>query len=580
MSIIYPRLFEQLNPKAKPLLDTRPINPTYYLEDGTRNILFYTRDYSKGGNLIPSSTGGGNFIPQRPLTTALQPYTQKTLSSKRVRVFDYINPEHEVIPIVPYSWVPNTILEASMIVHPDGTPRQALPQGAILNPAEIQNRIMMAEASGNPALAEQIKQKYDPTAVAQDKLRERIQKLRDEGDYKQADILQEKYFPEQHRHQKQLDAIGGVGRSISKIKISIEPVKPMEKAIEAKFNEILANRPTDIVDEMKKADQEIQDRIDALKASGDPIPPELETFKKRLEKFDAGSFSKKFGDKPNVNPRKLSDTNREALENLARFLEGRSPTGSPTASEAGSRRSSVSSVGSAGGDDYPIMLKPALGQSSLDDWKNLMDSLGNPKGISALNAISDDDFKDVRRFAQNFLSKKEFDNVEKDYENGRINKAQYVIANISLGVENLKQYILKGKSSLKGSPKSSPKGSRRPSVEPSWNVDDPKVLVRNFNENVDKGLKVDDIVSSFLLQIDNYYSNNKSDLERNRELMRDYKRNVVALAVKSLGKGVNAQQIDNFIRSNLGNLKKPQTIFNKAVKHFSTGATPTKPKRK
>ena len=128
--------------------------------------------------------------------------------------------------------------------------------------------------------------------------------------------------------------------------MGVEP-RPMEKAIEEKFTEILANRPSDIADEMKRVEQEIKDRIDALRARGDPIPPKLQSFKDRFAKFDEGKFVSNFRGKTKVNPRKLSETNKEALENLARFLISRSPTASQAGSEAGSRRGSLT------GDGFP-----------------------------------------------------------------------------------------------------------------------------------------------------------------------------------------------------------------------------------
>jgi hypothetical protein len=556
MSIITPRLFEQLNSKAKPLLDTKPTNPTYYLQDSTRNIFYYTKDYSKAGNLMPSSVGGGIQIPQQPLTTALQPYTQKTLESKRVRVFDFINPPHDVKPIVQTSWVPNTILEASMIVHPDGLPRNPTPQGAIINPADIQNRILMAEASGNPQLAEQIKQRYDPNAVAQDKLKERIQKLRDEGDDKQADDLEERYFSDHHRHKKQLDAIGSVSRNISKIKIPMgigEP-RPMEKAIEEKFNEILANRPTDIADEMKRVEKEIKDRIDALRARGNLIPPELQSFKDRFAKFDEGKFISNFGSKPKVNPRKLSETNKEALENLARFLISRSPTASEAGSEAGSRRGSLSSIG---GDPFPLNVSKAATQKDIDEFERLRVLMMSR--TKDWNDWSNDDFKEVRLVAGKILDKTESDKLDNDLDSGKINQRQYAVL-VAYKAKQLQEYFDKKGKGGGGGGKGIP--------APMWDVNDPVVLIDHFDDDVGRGFDINDVVDNYLETIKSYYKTNKGDLDRDKDLMTNYKKNLVILALKSLGKAIDTKEVDKFLNNKGKKLKKPEVIFSKATAHF------------
>lgn len=73
---------------------------------------------------IFSPTSSSNFIPVRPLKTQGQPYNEKTLQAQRKRVFDYVDLRNQSIPIVPNSWVANTILESSLVVFPDGLPRK------------------------------------------------------------------------------------------------------------------------------------------------------------------------------------------------------------------------------------------------------------------------------------------------------------------------------------------------------------------------------------------------------------------------------------------------------------------------
>lgn len=374
---------------------------------------------------------------------------------------------------------------------------------------QMKNQVLADGYPQQPGLIHQNKS----SELQLEKVKMQIEKLQRLGENTKAQELMKQYFPNQVM-------IGELGQMISELRDlrgdiaslpigggGVLPVKPMErmdKAIEEKFNEILANRPNDIIDEMKRADQEIRDRIDALRTEGKPIPPELETFKKKLEKFDAGSFSKKFGKELNINPRKLSETNRDALENLARFLEGRSPTASPTDTPSGSRR------GSTSGDGYPLMLQPSLDQSSLDDWKTLLNNIGNPKGVSALNSISEDDFKDVRKFAQNFLSKKEFDDVEKDYLAGKITKAQYIVAHISLGVENLKQYINKGSSGT-----SSTSGPNIQTIIQSNDTDAIlKWIYRQPNKDIAFKKTIDIIDDLWKLEKNKDKNNTKSHLEK------------------------------------------------------------------
>ena len=121
---------------------------------------------------------------------------------------------------------------------------------------------------------------------------------------------------------------GGGGLSIP----SLSRVSSISSSIEAKFDEILRNRPKDIADEIERAKteaqknyDEVKKEIDELEFKGDPVPDELrdklkefETFKQKFDKFDAEEFEKKFG-KTGVIPGKLTNKNKSIIENLLSF---------------------------------------------------------------------------------------------------------------------------------------------------------------------------------------------------------------------------------------------------------------------
>ena len=98
---------------------------------------------------------------------------------------------------------------------------------------------------------------------------------------------------------------------------SVEP-----DAVERKFDELIEKRPEEILIEMDNAKNFIREKINEYEAKNIEIPPELISFEKKLEMFNEERFNEKFAGKPKVIPRKLSETNREALENLSKFLAG------------------------------------------------------------------------------------------------------------------------------------------------------------------------------------------------------------------------------------------------------------------
>ena len=50
--------------------------------------------------------------------------------------------------------------------------------------------------------------------------------------------------------------------------------------------------------------------------------------------------------------------------------------------------------------------------------------------------------------------------------------------------------------------------------------------------------------------------------------MISYQRNIIVLALKSLGKAIDEREVDNYINTKGKKFKKPETIFSKAVAHF------------
>lgn len=572
MSILTPKLFNQFTPKGHPVLDTRPTKPTQYLEDGTRNLYFYTRNYNQGGVLVPSSTNGTNFIPQRPLNASYTPYNEKTIANRRLAVFDYQNFPHEVKPIVPTGWVPNTVLESSLIVHPDGLPRNPTPQGAILDQTEINNRIMQAEAQGDNARAQMIRDRYDSTGRVQEQLKKRIQDLRDAGDDKQADELSEKYFPDSHRHRQQIggiddlkNSIDNLGRNLRRGGISSASISGMDKQIEEKFNEILKNRPADIADEIRRNKEMVETQIAELEAKGDPVPPELLSFKQKFKMFNEGVFTSKFGRAGVVDPKKLSETNKTALENLARFLEGRSPTSSPPTTPTTSRRSSTTGL-PTGVPIPPPVPNPALiipkdpkdGQLLIDDFKKIRNDLLS-KYSGDMTKVDPTEFKDIRNIAKRVLSNTEFKKLEKDYDDKKINNADYTVK-MTLRINQLQDYI-----DAKVSGPTKPTGPTGPGIGKleilGIDMVDSKEVNKFIDDEVGKGTKKEDVIKTLLEELQKDYNRNKTKYSGTSSSVRRWKGAVVNVVAQKMGILLDPSQIRDFVDKRLdGRIKKLSSI--------------------
>jgi len=116
-----------------------------------------------------------------------------------------------------------------------------------------------------------------------------------------------------------------------------------KQAIEKKFDELLKQRPSQIMEEIVAA-QKYSDQVAAqYEEKGVGSPPEFLSFKDKLDKFKAETFKEKWIDTglERVKRKTMAEENKEAIKALAALLINKPLPESPIATPASSRRSSI-----------------------------------------------------------------------------------------------------------------------------------------------------------------------------------------------------------------------------------------------
>lgn len=158
--------------------------------------------------------------------------------------------------------------------------------------------------------------------------------------------------------------------------------------IETKFDEIIASRKQEIINEINRVKAEVKSIINDENIAGRPVPAQLQSIEDKIAMFDEAKFNKNHkGTTPSA--AKLSKTNKEALDALAAFLASKgadpsgqqlltppgtptdlSPASTPSGSPSGSRRGSVAT------DDQAVI-------DALNEYDGLVNSnMGGASSIS------------------------------------------------------------------------------------------------------------------------------------------------------------------------------------------------------
>lgn len=135
---------------------------------------------------------------------------------------------------------------------------------------------------------------------------------------------------------------------VAPVGATIEPAAPSEfkKALEDKFDELLKQRPVDIVRQIKDAQDKVKELQTEYEEKDEEVPAEFLSFADKLKGFQEEAFSTKWGEKKRVKRSEMMKENKEAVKALASLLitEEGYPVFEEFETPRSSRRSSVKSA--------------------------------------------------------------------------------------------------------------------------------------------------------------------------------------------------------------------------------------------